>query len=101
MDFKERRRLANAESLPEFKGTGLPGVERPGCHFPKNADGGTELPEAEGTKCIKDESLQFGRASDIGTAPTSRVFTRDYSKVGRSKGDTDLVSPALGNPLGL
>lgn len=61
----------------------------------------TKLPLAEGDKQVKVESLDFtrGEAADIGSAPTSRVYTRDYSKVGRSKGDTDLVRPATGNPL--
>jgi hypothetical protein len=77
-----------------------PGTKVPPSLFPKT-DGGTKLKCAPGCKCIKCSDIQFGRASDIGTAPTSRVYTRDYTKVGRSEGDTDLVTAALGNPLGL
>lgn len=80
-----------------------PGVKVPPSRFPKDTDGDadTRLPFAEGCKCIKDQSLQFGQASDLSTAPPSRIYTRDYSKVGRAPGDKDLITEALGNPLGL
>jgi hypothetical protein len=54
-----------------------------------------------GSKCIKEQMLDIQATSDIGTAPTSRVYTRDYLKVGREEGDTDLVTAALGNPFRL
>lgn len=76
------------------------GTHVPPSRFPKSgAD--TKLPGSAGCKGIKEQELQFGQPSDIGTAPTSRVYTRDYSKVGRAPGDKDLVTEALGNPLGL
>lgn len=65
----------------------------------KGAD--SKRADSAGSKCIKEQSLQFGRPSDIGSAPPNRIYTRDYTKVGRSKGDVDLVTAALGNPLGL
>lgn len=79
-----------------------PGTKSPRNEFPKDADADTKLPYAEGCKCIKENDLDFvrGDVSDIGTAPTSRVYTRDYKKVGRDPGDVDLVTDALGrNPF--
>jgi hypothetical protein len=79
-----------------------PGTKSPRTLFPKDADGDTKLPYAEGAKCVKEEKLDFvrGEVSDIGDAPTSRVYTRDYSKGQRSPGDTDLITDALGrNPF--
>lgn len=79
-----------------------PGTKSPPVHFPKDADGDTKLPFAQGCKCIKEEKLDFvrGEVSDIGDAPTSRVYTRDYSKSQRSPGDEDLITDALGrNPF--
>jgi len=71
-----------------------------GGKYPKDgAD--TKQAQSHGTKLIKDESLQFGRASDIGTAPPSRIYTRDYRKVDRDAESQDTVSAYLGNPLGL
>jgi hypothetical protein len=68
--------------------------------FSKAADGGTKLPCSPGCKCIKCVDIRFnGGIADINKAPTSRVYTRDYTKVGRDKEDTDLVTAALG-PFG-
>ncbi len=77
-----------------------PGTTVPPCCFPKTKDGESVLPEPN-AKTIKEQILGFtaGRVSDIGTAPTSRVYTRDYSKVGRDPDGDDLVGPALGNPV--
>ncbi len=78
----------------------LPGVKSPDC-CPHKKGAETSLPEPN-AKTVKEESLDFkGGISDIGTAPTSRVFTRDYKKDGRTVGDTDYVTAALGNPLRL
>lgn len=53
-------------------------------------------------KAKSEEFLQFGQpAREVGPAPTSRLYTRDYSKVGREPDDVDLITGALGNPLGL
>jgi hypothetical protein len=78
-----------------------PGTKVPASLVPKGKDGETKLPFAQGCKCIKDQSLQMGQASDIGKAPASRVYTRDYKKIGREPDDKDLVTEALGNPLRL
>jgi hypothetical protein len=63
-------------------------------------------PQTAGSKQIKCERLQsIGSAASIGkdagnkSAATSRVYTKDYSKVAPEKGDSDQVSPFLGNPL--
>jgi hypothetical protein len=40
----------------------------------------------------------LGDVADINKAPTSRIYTRDYTKVGRDAEDVDLVSAALGKP---
>lgn len=58
---------------------------------------------APGNKRIKAEMLRIGQAADIGKAPPSRNYTRDYSKIDEvpDTDDFDLVSPALGNPLRL
>ena len=71
-------------------------------NYPKDADGDTKLEFSPGCKCIKEQNdLSFtrGDVSDIGKAPTSRVYTRDYKKVGREPDDVDLVSPALGKAV--
>jgi len=76
----------------------LPGTKSPPCCFPKAADGESQL--GDGCKQIKYENLRFdGGILDIGTAPTSRVYTKDYRKIGRDVDDTDTVTEALGNPL--
>lgn len=77
-----------------------PGTKSPPNEFPKSA-GQTKLPYADECKCIKEKMLEITEVSDIGSAPTSRVYTKDYKKVGRSPDDTDTVSPALGNPFRL
>ena len=78
-----------------------PGVKVPASRVPKNSEGVTKLPLAAGDKQIEEQHLRIGQAADVGPAPTSRVYTRDYSKSKRSPGDVDLVTEALGNPLGL
>lgn len=68
--------------------------------FSKAPDGGTKMKCSPGCKCIKCESIRFnGGVADINKAPTSRVYTRDYTKVGRDPEDTDLITAALGNPV--
>lgn len=67
-----------------------------------NKDGPyTKEKQSPGTKQVDCEYLQLGQASDVGTAPPSRVYTRDYSKTRPEADDSDTVSPFLGNPLGL
>lgn len=83
-----------------------PGTKSPPCCFPKtnDADGdddGTRLRLSPGNKqikCADDLSFRRGDVADINKAPTSRIYTRDYTKVGRDKEDTDLVTAALGSP---
>lgn len=75
-----------------------PGTKSPPNEFPKSSDGCTQL-SPDGGKPLSVEKLDFVRgdvASKVGTAPTSRVYTRDYSKVGREEDDTDLVTAVLG-----
>ena len=63
-------------------------------------DPGTKLTQSKGSKLVKEvyHSFTRGDVADINKAPTSRVYTRDYSKVGREEDDVDLVSAALGKP---
>ena len=75
----------------------FPGTKSPPRSFPKKG-GGTKLSDPN-SKTIKDQCLMLGETSDIGTAPPSRIYTRDYSKSGRSPGDKDSITEALGNPL--
>lgn len=58
----------------------------------------TKMGQTTGSKTVKCEHLQAGQAADIGPAPTSRVYTRDYAKQ-KEAGDSDSVSEFLGNPL--
>jgi hypothetical protein len=65
--------------------------------FSKGEDGRSKMACSPGCKCIKCETIRFnGGIADINKAPTSRVYTRDYKKVGRDVEDTDLVTAALG-----
>jgi hypothetical protein len=49
---------------------------------------------------VDEEKIRFnGGVADIGTAPVSRVYTRDYQKKGRDSDDTDFVTAALGEPV--
>ena len=82
-----------------------PGTKSPPNTFPKSETGMTRLPEAAETKTISEETLDFvrGGVADLAsangpTAPTSRVYTRDYSKERPEPDDTDLISGALGMP---
>lgn len=47
-------------------------------------------------KCV--ELPAMNGTADIGKAPPTRIYTKDYSKV-QEKDDSDNVSPFLGNPL--
>lgn len=60
--------------------------------------GATQEEQTTGTKVVKAECLTPGQAADIGKAPPSRVYTKDYSKV-PEQGDKDDVTRVLGNPL--
>lgn len=53
------------------------------------------------SKHIQEQKLdtKMGDAVSFTKAPTSRVYTGDYQKVGRSPDDKDIASPYLGNPL--
>jgi hypothetical protein len=73
----------------------------PADRFPKQG----QLSKQElspGAKTLKDEHLRIGQAADVGPAPPSRVYSRDYSKrdVDGDQHD-DTLSVYLGNPLGL
>jgi hypothetical protein len=76
----------------------LPGTKSPS-RTPAKSGAGTKLSCAPGCKTIKEESLRFDQAADINKAPPSRIYTRDYAKQGRTAGDDDLVTAALGNPF--
>lgn len=81
-----------------------PGTSSPANRFPKNSAGGTKRSLSANGKEIKEQRLDAvrGQPADLGTAPSSRVYTRDYSKVGREESDTDLITGALGpNPFRL
>jgi hypothetical protein len=55
--------------------------------------------QSKDSKQVKAVFLNtLGQAADIAKAPVSRVYTKDYGKV-QEKGDTDGVTPYLGNPL--
>jgi hypothetical protein len=78
-----------------------PGTSPPGNNFPKNGQESKRM-ESPGTKCLDDESLSDTQAvSKVGPAPTSRIYTRDYRKVGRDPDQTDLITSVLGNPFRL
>jgi len=70
--------------------------------YPKSGPS-TQLGLVPGAKQIKMEMLRIGQAADIGKATSSRLYTRDYSKIDEvpDTDDIDLVGPALGNPLRL
>lgn len=77
-----------------------PGTKSPPTKFAKSgAD--TKLSYSPGAKHVKCVSIGITEAADIRKAPTSRIYTKDYSKVGRAKDDTDTVTVALGNPFRL
>lgn len=48
-------------------------------------------------------NIEAGTIPDIGKAPTSRAYTRNYAKTTEiyTSQDEDLVGPALGNPFRL
>ena len=69
-----------------------------GKNFPKNGQD-SKAPQSANSKSEKDQKLANGEAASIFKAPTSRVFTNDYQKVGRAPDDKDVASPYLGNPL--
>lgn len=64
--------------------------------YPKDGSS-TKESQSSGSKVVKTQMLANGQAADIGPAPTSRVYTRDYAKVKEQAPDT--VSEFLGNPL--
>lgn len=90
----------------DFKATQIAGRSAPGMGSPpavhnKAGQLSTER-DSPDEKAKSEEFLQFGQpAREVGPAPTSRVYTRDYSKVGREPDDVDLITGVLGNPLGL
>jgi hypothetical protein len=84
-----------------------PGTKVPPSRFPKEADGCTKLPEAPGSKTVGEQRLDFvrGTVADLKsangeTAPSTRVYSRDYSKrdPDADQGD-DTLSPFLGRPI--
>lgn len=57
----------------------------------------SKMKDSANTKGETSEMLQMNQpASQVGPAPTSRVFTNDYSKKGRAPGDRDELSSILG-----
>lgn len=65
--------------------------------YPKSGPA-TKEEQSAGTKRVKVTMLENGQAADIGKAPTSRVYTNDYSKV-PPRDSEDITSAWLGNPL--
>lgn len=70
------------------------------------SDEPTYRPQSPGSKQLKCEHLQsikqpasIQKFPGNKSAPTSRIYTKDYSKVTPEKDDSDMVSPFLGNPL--
>jgi hypothetical protein len=77
----------------------MPGTSSPPNDFPKKG-AVSKREESAGSKCLKDQMLSPGEPADVGPAPAHRrLYSRDYSKVRPSPGDTDLVTEALGSPL--
>ena len=73
-------------------GVNVSNPSKPGSH--------TAAKQSAGSKQIKIDHLSsISTPSDIGKAPPSRVYTRDYGKVRPEKDDVDLIGPVLGNPL--
>lgn len=68
--------------------------------YPKNGQL-TQEEQTAGTKAIQCDHLAPGQAADLGPAPPTRVYSRDYSKKDPDgdQGD-DTLSTFLGNPLG-
>lgn len=78
-------------------------IDNPSDKFSKGSNGLSKQKQSEGTKRDKQELLNLanGQAASIGKAPTSRVYTNDYQKVGKSPDNKDITSVYLGNPLKL
>jgi hypothetical protein len=70
-------------------------------HYAKSGCDTTFSPSA-GAKRVKMQYLDIenGTIADLGKAPTSRVYTRNYAKTTETytSEDVDLITPALGNP---
>ncbi|MFI5397595.1 MAG: hypothetical protein ACHQ9S_18820 [Candidatus Binatia bacterium] len=71
-------------------------------------EGHTQREQAPDSKQIKVEQLpaimtpvDLGKHKEFSqhTAPVSRIYTNDYSKVAPEKDDRDAAGPALGPPL--
>ena len=78
-----------------------PGTKSPPATLPKDGNE-SRLKRTPGSKCLDHEYLSVtGVAAKVGPAPTSRIYTRDYSKIGRDPGDQDLITSVLGNPFRL
>lgn len=84
-----------------------PGTKSPPTRFPKTGEYGTKLRQAAGSKQIECDHLDFTRgtvpelkSANGPTAPTSRAYSRDYSKRDPD-GDqgVDTLSPFLGRPI--
>jgi hypothetical protein len=73
-----------------------------GRSYPKKGQD-SKMAQSAHSKTIDEQKLDIhrGEAASIFKAPTSRVFTNDYQKVGRSPDDKDVTTPYLGNPLRL
>ena len=77
-------------------------IDRVGASFPKRGQD-TKKKQSEGSKrdTVEKLAIREGLAYSKGKAPTNRVYTNDYQKVGRSPDDKDITSNYLGNPLKL
>lgn len=97
---KGKNPKAESFAATQIAGRSAPGMgSPPGVHDKSGAQ--TTEKQSAHSKEVTSEMLQFGQPPHVGPAPTSRLYTRDYSKVGREPDDVDLISSQLGNPLGL
>lgn len=84
-----------------------PGVKSPPNLVPKQSNGCSKLPMAAGSKDVDCQHLDFlqGQPTTVKSAngpvaPPDRIYTRDYSKVGRAPDPVDYITAALGrSPL--
>lgn len=78
----------------------FPGTKTPPTRPALGGNGHTQRVQSAGSKQVKVVETRFA-APDINKAPPSRIYTGDYTKVGRATGDVDRLTSVIGNPLGL
>lgn len=88
--------------LPATKAGESPSGGTPGRDYAKKGQD-SKMSQSAHSKAIDEQKLDIhrGEAASIFKAPTSRVYTNDYQKKGRSPDDKDVASSYLGNPLKL